>query len=133
MLHEGLATYIGGSHNHSLDWLIRRSDSLFRTNSDLNINSLLADTRNMPLDYEVGSNYIFGGIIAKMAFEKGGWNMLKKMMAYGPTPNEGRFKVLKDFFNIEAKDASAFIRAKISEYAAHGLHADVITQTPINK
>lgn len=114
MLHEGLATWLGGSHSHSLDWLARRADSIFRARPEMDVNEILADQRNIAIDYEVGSNYLLGGIIAKAVFEKGGWDMVKKMMTYGSA--KGRYAALKNLIGIEPKNAGAYIRSKIAEY-----------------
>jgi len=125
MLHEGLATYLGGSHDHSLNWLARRADSVLRVWDDISIDTIFADTRNIAIDYEVGSNYLLGGIIVKEAFEKGGWDLVKKMMSNGPGIAKGRYAALKDLFGVEAKDAGTFLRSKISEYAGNRRQTDL--------
>jgi hypothetical protein len=116
---EGLAVLLGGSHGHSIDWHIRHADSLLTARKDFNIDSALADSwRFANLDYLTGSEYLFGGLLCKMTMEKGGWPLVKNMMSYGPKPEDGRFKVLNDFFGVERKDSAAFLRKKISDYAA---------------
>ena len=120
-LHEGLATFIGGSHGHSLDWHILHADSILSARKDFNIDSSLTGSfQYANLDYFTGSSYIFGGLIVKMIMEKGGWALTKKAMEYGPTPEEGRFKVLQDVFGVERKNAGRFLRKQIS-YLAHNI------------
>ncbi|HET9136846.1 MAG TPA: hypothetical protein VFO76_09420, partial [Candidatus Kapabacteria bacterium] len=117
---EGIATYFGGSKGHSLDWHIRHADSILTAKNDNHwIDSALAnDWQYGSLDYSTGSCYLFGGLFCKLAVDEGGMPLILKMMEYGPTPEKGRYKILKELFGIERKDAGAFLRKKIAEYAA---------------
>ena len=114
---EGIATLFGGSKGYSLNWHIRHADSLFRVNKDINIDSSFSNTWSANLDYMTGPSYLFGGLICKMAYEKGKIDLLLKVLKYGPTPEEGRYKVLKEIFGIERKDSAAYLRKRIADYA----------------
>src|ERR1043165_5349356 len=115
---EGIATYFGGSKGHSLEWHIRQADSILTANHDLHwIDSALSnDWQYGSLDYSTGSCYLLGGLYCKLAYDQGGFPLIWKMMEYGPTAEKGRYKVLKELFGIERKDAGAFLRKKMAEY-----------------
>jgi hypothetical protein len=113
---EGLATLLGGSRNHSLNWHIKRVDSLFNARVDINIDSIFADPWSPDLDYYTGSIYVLGGLICKMAYEKDQWNGLNHLMQIDKGDN-ARFIALKELFGVERNDAGAFLRKKIREYA----------------
>jgi hypothetical protein len=117
---EGIATYFGGSKGHSLDWHIRHADSILAAKSDKYWidSALINDWQYGSLDYNTGSCYLLGGLLCKLAVDKGGFALLWKMMEYGPTAEKGRYKVLKELFGIERKEAGVFLRKKIAEYAA---------------
>ncbi len=116
---EGLAVFFGGSRGHSLDWLICHGDSLFKADPSLNIDSYFGSNgwENATLDYEIGSSYLFGGLLCKLVYDKGGIDLLLKVMNYGPDPENGRYKILKELFTIDKQQAGTFIKQKLSEYA----------------
>jgi hypothetical protein len=107
---EGYATLLGGSRGHDLEWHIRRTEAYLTDHPDvdlLNLNNI---------DYTTSTVYVVGGLICRMAEEKGGVDLIKKLLGYGNEDEDFR-NAMNDVFGVDQKDLNQFIKAKISEYA----------------
>jgi len=117
MLLEGLAIFFGGTRGHSANWLMKHADSLLSANHAIDIDSVISDPWSGNLDYITTVDGLFGCLLCKMAYEKGGIDLLLTIMEYGPLPDAGRFKILKHVFGIKREDGANVLRKKIAEYA----------------
>ncbi len=107
---EGYATLLGGSQGHDLGWHIRRTDSWLKDHPDTDIMNL------DKIDYATSTVYVVGGLICRMAEEKGGLALIRKLMEYGTTDDDFH-RAMRDVFGVDEKDLNQFVKAKISEYA----------------
>ena len=111
---EGYATLLGGSKGHTLSWHIKRMDQYLQEHTDLNLDTVLTFWH---MDYYTDPIYVFGGLLCKMAEEKDGLMMLKKLMSYGKS-DEDFYKAVEAVFGVPQNKLNNFLRAKIAEYAA---------------
>jgi hypothetical protein len=107
---EGYATLVGGSAGHSLLWHIRRNYDYLKDHPDVDILSFDG------VDAHVYPQYFIGGMICKMAEEKGGLPLIQKLMTYGPKDDD-LYKAIKDVFGVEKTDMNKFLKAKLAQYA----------------
>ncbi len=70
---EGYATLLGGSSNHELSWHLKRNFEYLKTHPEIDI--LHFDG----VDPHVYAQYFIGGLLCKMAEEKGGIPMIRKL------------------------------------------------------
>lgn len=113
---EGIAVLLGGTRGRTLHELICHADSLLRSNPSIRFDSLLHSPGNDALDYTTGAHYLVGGLLMKMAFDKGGWPLCKRLLTYGDGPDEV-LKAVEDIFGDEPKDFDSFIKKEIHYYA----------------
>lgn len=113
---EGVATMLGGSRGSSLGELIRHGDSLVRHNLGIRFDSLLLHPWQANLDYKTGADYLVGGLLVRMVYDKGGWTLVKQLSKYQWGPNE-LMRAMKDVFAVSENQYDGFIKEKIREYA----------------
>ena len=106
---EGYATLMGGTGGKSFEWNINKVNNYLKKHPEM---SALNYTG---LNYFTGPEYTIGALLCKMALDKGGLNLLKKLMSYGKGENN-LYKAIKDVFNIDKPNVDKFIRAKLDEY-----------------
>jgi hypothetical protein len=107
---EGYATLVGGSQGHDLSWHIRRNHEYLKTHADVDVLSWKG------VDAYVGPAYFIGGLLCKMADDKGGLPLVRKLMTYGPD-DEGFYRAVRDVFGISKDQLNNFLREKLAEYA----------------
>ena len=107
---EGYAALLGGSRGHDLDWHIRRTNSYLQDHPGADLLSL------NNIDFATGTVYVVGGLICRMADEKGGLDLLRKLFGYGGEEQDF-YRAMKDVFGVEQNKLNQFLRDKISEYA----------------
>ena len=107
--HEGYATLLGGSQGHDLIWHIRRNYEYLKNHPEIDILSFKG------VDPFVGPSYFVGGLLCKMAEEKGGIPAIRTLMTYGPA-NEDVYRAIHDVFGISKEGINAFLRSKLAEY-----------------
>jgi len=110
-INEGVATYFGMSRGKELDWHLRKVNKYLIEHPEINLSEML---RLKTLDQYTDYRYVLGGWIIKKAFEKGGYELVKKMM------NSGKTKI--DFYNaiekhlgIKQHDLNNKIRKELSK------------------
>jgi len=94
---EGVATYFGMSRGKELDWHLRKLKKYLIVHPEINLNNML---ELKSLDQYTDFRYVLGGYLIKKTFEKGGFELVKKMMNAG--------KADLDFYNAIEK----YIRIK---------------------
>ena len=84
---------------------------------EFNIDSLLqSDDPYFNLDYRIGTAYAFGGLLCKMAEDKGGLPAIKKLFAY-PNTTHGLYLAIYDTFGVKKADVGTWLRKEMRKYA----------------
>lgn len=109
--HEGYATLVGGSGGHDLSWHIRRNYEYLKDHPDIDVLSFEG------VDAYVDPAYFIGGLLCKMANEKGGITMIRKLMTYGKG-NQNLYRAMWDIFGIDKEHINDFLRNALAEHAA---------------
>ncbi len=112
--HEGYATLLGGHKGHDLSWHIRRMDRYLMEHPALDLDTVLGF---WDMDFQTTPLYVFGGLLCKMAEDKGGLPMLKRLMSSGKTDDDF-YRAIEDIFGVPRTKLNGFLRSKISEYAS---------------
>ena len=107
---EGYATLLGGSQGHDLSWHIRRNYEYLKTHTNVDVLAFKG------VDPFVGPSYYIGGLLCKMAEEKGGLPLLRKLMTYGPE-DQDLYRAMHDVFSVGKKDLNSFLRTQLAWYA----------------
>ncbi len=111
---EGYAALLGGSKGHDLPWHMKRMRYYLEDHRDLDLNNLLAFWH---LDSYTDPQYVFGGLLCKLALEKGGMPVLKQLFSFG-TEEKDFYNAVETIFGIKQKQLNQFIRIKLAEQAA---------------
>jgi hypothetical protein len=109
---EGYATSVGGSRGRDLLWHLQRYHEYFRDHPETEVLFFKGVERF------IDASYVIGGMLCKMAEEKGGLPLLKKLMGY-EEGDENLYHAIRDVFGVEKKQVDSFLRAKLAEYASH--------------
>ncbi len=108
---EGYATLVGGSSGHDLSWHIRRNYQYLKAHTETDILTFKG------VDLYVPAQYFIGGLLCKMAEEKGGIQMLRKLMTYGKE-DEDLYRAIHEVFGIEKEHVNDFLRKALAEHDA---------------
>lgn len=109
---EGICTYLGGSRGYDLEWHI---DVLKKYIT--NHNPDLSDVNKLPfmLGDSTGVEYVIGGLMCKLAFEKGGMDAVKDLLLSGD--HDGSFYEGINFvLGVERKDFPMFLKNELEKY-----------------
>ncbi|MGB6648020.1 MAG: hypothetical protein WBG01_05735, partial [Bacteroidota bacterium] len=109
--HEGYATLVGGSGGHDLLWHLKRNYDYLKANPEVNPLTFKG------VDLYVTAPYFIGGLLCKMAMEKGGIPMVRKLMTYG-NEDEDLYRAIQDVFDVKKENVNDFLRLKLAEYTA---------------
>ncbi|GJQ20422.1 MAG: hypothetical protein HBSIN02_07770 [Bacteroidia bacterium] len=60
--------------------------------------------------------YFIGGLLCKMAEDKGGLSLIRKLMIYGPN-DEDLYRAIHDVLGVNKENVNNFLRKKLVEYA----------------
>jgi hypothetical protein len=107
---EGYATLLGGSGGHDLSWHIRQNIEYLNQHPGIDALTFKG------VDMYVPAQYFIGGLLCKMAEEKGGLPLIRKLMTYGST-DEALYEAIQNTFGIAKENVNAFLRKKMVEYA----------------
>jgi len=110
---EGYAAMLGGSKGHDLTWHMKRMNRYLEEHRELNLNDLLAFWH---FDTATDPQYVFGGLLCRLALEKGGMPALKRLMSFG-TEDKDFYKAVETVLGVKQEELNEFIRTKLSEYA----------------
>lgn len=108
--HEGYATLVGGSQGHDLSWHIRRNYEYLKEHTDVDVLSFRG------VDAYVGPAYFIGGLLCKMAEDRGGLPLVRKLMTYVPK-DEDAYRAIREIFGVGKENLNDFLRRKLAEYA----------------
>lgn len=106
---EGLATFIGGSRGQTLNWHIKRANSYLKNHQTINLNNLVSYSN---MDEYTSYHYVFGGLIVKLIFEKGGWEMVKEFMNTGKTDID-YYLAIEKYLGIKQVNLNVFLRKQL--------------------
>ncbi len=110
---EGYAALLGGSKGHELSWHTGRMLQHLKEHPELDLNHLLAFWH---FDSYTDPKYVFGGLLCKLALEKGGLSMLRQLMSYGAEDRDF-YKAIEAAFGVKQNELNQFIRTKLAECA----------------
>lgn len=110
---EGLATFLGGSRGMSLDWHLKELAS-YSSMNDLEFTDLLNMQRQVTESTNI--EYTIGGLICKLAYEKGGIASVKELFAVGKTDDDF-YKGIYNVLGIKRDDLNKYIINELSQYS----------------
>ncbi len=103
---EGFATYFGGSRGKTLDWHLEKLNTYLLKNPELDLNNLL-ELKNM--DDFTDFRYVIGGLFIKIAYEKGGTEMVTQLMT-SENSDIGFYKTIESTLGIKKQSINQYIR-----------------------
>jgi len=107
---EGYAALLGGSRGHELSWHMKRMQNYLDLHPGLDLDSLLSFSH---LDAETDPKYVFGGLLCKLALEKGGLPNLKRLFSFG-TDDKDFYYAIETVLGIKQQDLNSFIRKELA-------------------
>ncbi len=110
---EGYAAYLGGSGGHALGWHIRQMHRYLQDHPELDLSNLLTILHT---DHATDPQYVFGGLFCRMAEERGGLPLLRRLLSSGKSDDEF-YKAIETVLGVPQQDLNSFLRKKIAEYA----------------
>lgn len=112
-VHEGLATFLGGSRGQDLSWHIKRANDFLVQHPEIDLSNMLVLTT---MDEYTDYRYVIGGLICELVYEKGGWELLKQFLNTGITDTD-YYQAIEIFLNVKQKDLNEFLRAELLKRA----------------
>lgn len=106
---EGLATYLGGSVGHPLDYHLSK---IANQVDSLDFSALPQDKK---LDDDTNLKYAIGGLFCKLAYEKHGHYALFKLLNSGRTEDDFH-QAINEAFHLKPEDYDTFIRTELKAY-----------------
>lgn len=113
LLSEGIATYIGGSKNKLFKDLLGELAAYLRENDTLTFQNFL----NTPI--QQGSPtyyYTVGGVLCRMARQKGGFDAVKQLLKSGQSEDE-LYQQIELVLGIKRDNITQALREKVIEYS----------------
>ncbi len=83
---EGLATYLGGSRGKSLEWQLGVLKSYLDSEPKPDLSNLF--DHKMKIGISTNLDYVIGGLICKLAHEKGGMSALRDLLTAGESDDD---------------------------------------------
>lgn len=108
---EGYATLMGGSGGHDLSWHLKRNYEYLKAHPEVDVLTFKG------VDLHVMAQYFIGGLLCKLAEEKGGIPMIRKLMSYGKK-DEDLYRAIKDVFGIDKEHVNNFLLKAMAGHAA---------------
>jgi hypothetical protein len=118
-INEGLATYLGGSMDMSLENHLKNLAKDLEKHADYDLNDFLSLDGSFvdQTSRSVFTNYKFtlGGLICKLAYEKGGIAAIKTLLSSGRSGEELYLSVEK-VLGVKRKNFNRYFRSEIIKY-----------------
>jgi len=108
---EGFATYFGMSRGKELNWHLERLNSYLLKHPEIDLNNML---KYRALDSYTSYQYVLGGYLIKKAHEKGGIELIKKMLNAGRTKEEF-YNAIETHLGVKKTDLNGTIREDLKE------------------
>lgn len=83
---EGFATYLGGSRGKSLEWQLGVLKTYLNSEPKLDLSKMFE--LKMKIGVSTNLNYVIGGLICKLAYEKGGMPAIKELLTAGTSEDD---------------------------------------------
>ena len=109
-INEGVATYLGMSRGQTLDWHLHRLKDHLETHPEIDLNDML---KLMNMDQYTSYKYVLGGLIVKMAYDKGGYNLIKHIMSSGKTDDDF-YKAVNTYLEIPKHELNTRLRTYLN-------------------
>ena len=110
-INEGVATYFGMSRGKSLDWHLKKLNKHLLEHPEINLNNML-ELRT--IDQYTDYRYVLGGYVVKLAFEKGQYNLVMKMMNAGKKDDDF-YNAIENYLDIPKQKLNKVIRKQLKE------------------
>ena len=110
-INEGVATYFGMSRGKTLDWHLKKLNQTLLKHPEINLNNML---ELKTLDQFTEYRYVLGGYVIQKVFEKGGYDLVKKMMLAGKNDTDF-YNAIEKYLNIPRTDLNKTIRKELNE------------------
>jgi len=110
-INEGVATCFGMSRGKELDWHLKKLNKHLLEHPEINLNEML---KLKTLDQYTDYRYVLGGWIIKKAFEKGGYELIKKMMNTGKEDLDF-YNGIEKYLGIKKQNLNSVIRKELKE------------------
>ena len=104
-----MATYFGMSRGKTLDWHLERLNDYLQSHPNIDLNNML-ELRTM--DQYTDYRYVLGGFLIKKAFEKGGYELVIKMMESGKNDVDF-YNAIEKYLGIKRIDLDKTIRNEL--------------------
>ncbi len=111
---EGYAALLGGSRGHDLSWHVRRMQQYLNDHPELDLNDLLGFWH---FDPQTDPKYVFGGLLCRLALDKGGMSTLRRLFSFGQKEKDF-YDAIEAVFGVKQQELNRFIRTKLAAYAA---------------
>ncbi len=109
---EGYATLVGGSKGRELSWHLKRNYEYLKLHPGTDILTFKGVDPHEPAQYFVG------GLLCKMAEEKGGIPMIRKLMSYGKQDDD-LYRAIGDIFGADRQHINDFLRKALAEHVTN--------------
>jgi hypothetical protein len=111
LIEEGIATWKGGQGGKTFE----ESAKLFANELAKNDTIKFSDILNQKWGWQYAGIYTTGAIFCKAAYDKGGVNMLKKLLEI-PNDDEKLIEAICKIFEIQKKEINSFWRKEILKF-----------------
>jgi len=108
-INEGVATYFGMSRGKELDWHLRKLNKYLIEHPEINLNNML---ELKTLDQYTDYRYVLGGYLIKKTFEKGSYELVKKMMNSGKEDLDF-YNAIEKYLGIKKQELNSVIRKEL--------------------
>lgn len=114
---EGMATMIGGSLGHDLDYQVDVLNKYLLSNQ-LDFTNII-DNYYLISD-DLNAKYTVAGLLCNISYKKEGFSGLRKLFLGGPS-TEDLYKTIEHSFGIKRRNLDSFIKAELRKYTGNSL------------
>jgi hypothetical protein len=109
---EGLATYLGGSLELSLNDHLKKLNIYLNNHPEINLNNTLDYLR---IDDVTNYEYTIGGLLCKLMYDKNGYEGIFKLLRAG-SKDEDFYNTVEKYFGVKRENLNEFIRKEVAKY-----------------
>ncbi|HTX17906.1 MAG TPA: hypothetical protein VMG34_04520 [Bacteroidota bacterium] len=108
--HEGYAALVGGSRGHDIMWHMKRIKKYLDDHPELDLNDVLNFGH---FDAETDPKYVFGGLICRLALEKGGETSLRALFSFGGDDKDF-YAAVEAVLGVKQENLNAYLRRELA-------------------
>jgi len=112
-VHEGMATWLGGSRGQPLSWHISRTNEYLKAHPEISLNEML---KLRTIDEYTDYRYVLGGLICQLVYEKGGWELIKEFMNSGKS-NDEYYSAIEKYLGVKKNQINDYVRQELGKRA----------------